>query len=354
MIKVIIDRQGTMTVVKEVAEQYQYLNDSMVSVTSSSDRKRKHITMNDSGKSFTFKSLIAAAETADERRDEIERQVTVEGGSDSREGTALSITSSTAVTTAAAAKMEMWRGELVPEKTAQALRHVFDDLKDHFGQGRSYPNVSCSIRGLDFQPHQTGGKWAGDIKFTYNIKGEKHTLDYVGMDVCIDLSPKRVEGYQKGSMDGYGKTWVYGYVPESTMDRVRQYVTVGTGWDIEDDGTVFGHHRDVVAFEAKMQETPEPSFWGVSDVWTSTAEKKNSCLGSIQEVFRSSKHNKIHRGVGIFAVSVEVDGDSDVVPTPDQKYASISFTLISISSWSVAEKAAPIVYDPRKMKINMA
>lgn len=348
-----------MTVVKEVAEQY--LSDNMAAVTSS-DRKRKHITMNDSksGKSFTFKSLVAATETAEEHRDDIERQVTVEDGSDSRDGTAISITSSsTAVTTAAAEaeKMEMWRGELVPEKTALALRHVFDDLKDHFGEGRSYPNVSCSIKGLGFQPHlhQAGGKWAGDVNFTYNIKGEKHTLDYVGIDVCIDLTPKQVEGQKGGPMDDYGKTWVYGYVPESTMDKVRQYVTVGTGWDIEDEGTVFGHHRDVVAFEAKMQETPEPSFWGaVNDVWTSTAEKKSSRLGSIQEVFRSSKQSKIHRGVGIFAVSVEVDGDSDVLPTPDQKYASISFTLVSICSWGVAEKAAPIVYDPRKMKISMA
>jgi len=333
-----------MTVVGEVAEEYS--NGSTVSVVSS-DRKRKHITTHDSGV-----NLVIAAETEDER-DEIERQVTVDDGSDgSREGTAASTASSTAT---AADKMVMWRGKLVPERRAQALRHVFDNLKDHFGQGRSAPNVTCSFKGLDFHPHQAGGKWAGDVNFTYNkIKGEKHTLDYVGMDVCIDLSPKLVEGCQKGSMDGYGKSWVYGYVPESTMDKVREYVTAGTGWDIEDDGTVFGHHRDVVAFEAKMQENPKPSFWVANDTKASRADDKFSRLGSIQEVFQSSRQQRIHRGVGIFAISVEVDGDSDVMPTPDQEYASISFTLVSIRSWSVAESVAPIVHDPRKMKINMS
>ncbi len=340
-----------MTVVKAK----QYLNDSVISVTSSDrKRKRKHISMKeDGGRSLTFKSLITAAETAaaDERRDEIERQVTVEDGSDSREGSALSVTSSAAT---AADKMEMWRGELVPEKKARVLRHVFDDLKDHFGQGRSFPNVACSIKGLNFQPHQAGGKWIGDVAFTYDIKGEKHTLDYVGMDVCIDLSSKRVDGYQQGSMDDYGKTWVYGYAPESTMDKVRQHVAAGTGWDIEDYGTVFGHHHDAVAFEAKMHQTPEPSFWASNDLWTSTADKKNTRLGSVQEMFRSSKQSKIHRGVGFFAVSVEVDGDADVMPTPEEMYASLSFTLVSISSWSVAENVAPIVYDPRKMKVSMA
>ena len=101
-----------MTVVKAK----QYLNDSVISVTSS-DRKRKHISMKeDGGRSLTFKSLITAAKTADERRDEIERQVTVEDGSDSREGSALSIAPSTAT---AADKMEMWRGELVPEKKTE-------------------------------------------------------------------------------------------------------------------------------------------------------------------------------------------------------------------------------------------
>jgi len=39
---------------------------------------------------------------------------------------------------------------------------------------------------------------------------------------------------------------------------------------------------------------------------------------------------------------------------PDQEYASISFTLVSIRSWNVADSVAPIVHDPRKMKINMS
>ena len=38
-------------------------------------------------------------------------------------------------------KMVQWRGNLVPQKEAKALRHLFDDLQDHFGHQRPDPRV---------------------------------------------------------------------------------------------------------------------------------------------------------------------------------------------------------------------
>ena len=41
----------------------------------------------------------------------------------------------------AANTLAEWRGNKVPEKEAKALRHVFDDLQDHFGYQRVDPRV---------------------------------------------------------------------------------------------------------------------------------------------------------------------------------------------------------------------
>eukprot|EP00984_Skeletonema_dohrnii_P017305 scaffold7862_cov94-Skeletonema_dohrnii-CCMP3373.AAC.2 len=67
------------------------------------------------------------------------------------------------------ANMVQWRGNLVPEKEAKALRHVFDDLQDHFGHQQPDPHVKFNARLV--HPGQ-GHFWHADLDFTYNIKGE--------------------------------------------------------------------------------------------------------------------------------------------------------------------------------------
>lgn len=46
------------------------------------------------------------------------------------------------VVSSANSNMVQWRGNLVPEKEAKALQHVFDDLHDHFGHQRL---VGCAL-----------------------------------------------------------------------------------------------------------------------------------------------------------------------------------------------------------------
>eukprot|EP00984_Skeletonema_dohrnii_P025372 scaffold14518_cov67-Skeletonema_dohrnii-CCMP3373.AAC.2 len=51
---------------------------------------------------------------------------------------------------AAASTMTQWRGNTVPKKEAKAkaIRHVFDDLQDHFGHQRVDPRVHFNSTNL--------------------------------------------------------------------------------------------------------------------------------------------------------------------------------------------------------------
>ena len=90
--------------------------------------------------------------------------------------------------------MVRWRGNLVSEKEAKALCHVFDNLQDHFGHQRPDPRIRVTTS-LAY-PGQ-GWLWNGDLEFTYNINGEQCNLSLTSvsvsvsmLDVCIDLTSK--------------------------------------------------------------------------------------------------------------------------------------------------------------------
>jgi hypothetical protein len=245
--------------------------------------------------------------------------------------------------------MVQWRGNIVPEKEAKALRHVFDNLQDHFGHQRADPNVlfNASLA----HPGQ-GDTWRADLDFTYNINGEYCNLAYIGMDVCIDLSPKLVHKHGRPMLKDYGETWVYVYLPEMTMDKVKAYVKTGTGWDVSNEGTVYDPNRNVVAIEAKLNHQsgqPKPSFWVVKDNASAGEDISFSRIGSVQEVNRDVSQKHTHRGVGIFSVSMEVEGTPDFRPTPGMgEEATLVFTLVSVRTWGVTDCIAPIVHAPIK------
>ena len=238
-------------------------------------------------------------------------------------------------------KMVKWRGSLVAEKEAKALCHVVDDLQDHFGHQRADPNVRFN-EGLTYSGH--GSTWVGDIGFTYNIDGDHCDLGYMGIDVCIDLTPKLIHKHGRPMLKDYGETWVYAYLPEMTMDKVKSYVKAGTGWDVSSAGTVFDPNRNLVAIEAKMHDQPKPSFWVVPE------EKASfSHIGSVQDVNSDTSQRRIHRGVGIFSVSMEVEGTPNIKPSPGMgEEANLVFTLISVRTWGVTDCIAPIVHAPKK------
>eukprot|EP00984_Skeletonema_dohrnii_P030624 scaffold22271_cov126-Skeletonema_dohrnii-CCMP3373.AAC.2 len=128
--------------------------------------------------------------------------------------------------------MVRWRGNLVHEKEAKALRHVFDNLQDHFGHQRPDPRVRFFNKRLT-HPGSVGlnQMWNGELDFTYDIDGDQCDLAYMSMDVCVDLAPKLVHKHGQPMLKGYGTSWVYVYLPDTTFEKIKSYVKVGTGWD---------------------------------------------------------------------------------------------------------------------------
>eukprot|EP00577_Skeletonema_sp_RCC1716_P018048 CAMPEP_0113420126 /NCGR_PEP_ID=MMETSP0013_2-20120614/27165_1 /TAXON_ID=2843 ORGANISM="Skeletonema costatum, Strain 1716" /NCGR_SAMPLE_ID=MMETSP0013_2 /ASSEMBLY_ACC=CAM_ASM_000158 /LENGTH=256 /DNA_ID=CAMNT_0000307591 /DNA_START=59 /DNA_END=826 /DNA_ORIENTATION=+ /assembly_acc=CAM_ASM_000158 len=161
--------------------------------------------------------------------------------------------------------MVEWRGNLVREKEAKALRHVFDDLQDHFGHQRPDPRITFNTSLA--HPGQ-GEVWNGELDFTYDINGDHCNVAYVSMDVCVDLTTKLVHKHGQPMLKEYGNSWVYVYLPGLTLDKFKSYLKTGTGWDVSDEGTVYDPNRNLVAIEAKMHHEsgqPKPSFWVVKD-----------------------------------------------------------------------------------------
>lgn len=66
--------------------------------------------------------------------------------------------------------MVQWKDNLVPEKEAKGLRHVFYDLQDHFGHQRPDPMIRFNASLA--HPGQ-GQTWFGDLDFTYDINGDQ-------------------------------------------------------------------------------------------------------------------------------------------------------------------------------------
>mmetsp|Transcript_21989 Transcript_21989/g.34506 ORF Transcript_21989/g.34506 Transcript_21989/m.34506 type:complete len:289 (+) Transcript_21989:110-976(+) len=247
-------------------------------------------------------------------------------------------------------KMVRWRGNLVSEKEAKALCHVFDNLQDHFGHQRPDPRIRVTTSLA--HPGQ-GWSWNGDLDFSYDINGDQCNLAYVSMDVCVDLTPKLVHKHGQAMLNDYGSSWVYVYVPESTFDKFKCYVKAGTGWDVSDEGNVYDPNRNLVAIEAEIHHKsgqPKPSFWMLKDNDASGNETSFSRIGSIQEVSAQPHQQRTHRGVGIFSVSMEVEGTPNFEPTPGEDKAKLSFTLVSVRTWGITECVAPIVHAPASIK----
>jgi len=244
-------------------------------------------------------------------------------------------------------RMVVWRGNSVPEKEAKALRHVFDNLQDHFGHQRPDPRIRFSAN-LTYPGH--GPMWVGDLDFMYDINGDHCSLAYFGMDVCVDLTQKLIHKHGQPMMKDYGRTWLYVYLPQLTLDKVISYVKAGTGYDVSTEGTVFDPNRNLVAIKAKLHhesEQPKPSFWVVKDKDASGGDICFSRMGSVQEVNALPHQQHVHRGVGIFSVTMEVEGTPNFRPTPREgEEANLSFTLVSVRTWGITDCVAPIVHSP--------
>lgn len=248
-------------------------------------------------------------------------------------------------------KIVKWRGNFVTENEGKGLRHVFDDLQDVFGIQR--PNPRAQFSGSLAQGQDQ--IWESDINFAYDVNGEQCNIAFVGIDVCVDLKPKAIHKHGLPMLKDYGNSWVFVYLPEMTYDMIKSYVKAGTGWDVSDEGTVYDPNRNLVAIEAKLYNQsgqPKPSFWVATGNEAVYGGGEFSRIGSVQQVSGQPSQQYIHRGVGIFSVSMEVQGARNLKPSPASgDKAKLNFTLVSVRTWGITDCVAPIVHIPSIIQI---
>ena len=101
------------------------------------------------------------------------------------------------------ASMVNWRGHQVTEKEGKILKHVFDDMKDHFGNRKcENPNVKfnfdpalflCKNEPYTYRSHPDPtpqDRWHGELDFTYTINTDTYNMDYIAIDVSVVICLK--------------------------------------------------------------------------------------------------------------------------------------------------------------------
>ena len=99
--------------------------------------------------------------------------------------------------------MVNWRGHQVTEKEGKILKHVFDDMKDHFGNRKcENPNVKfnfdpalflCKNEPYTYRSHPDPtpqDRWHGELDFTYTINTDTYNMDYIAIDVSVVICLK--------------------------------------------------------------------------------------------------------------------------------------------------------------------
>ena len=282
-----------------------------------------------------------------------------------------------------------WEGKRVTEKEGIALNNLFNHLFNYFGQPDGEPKVTFNIDSLD----RSRGKdddddeaddsdkskstslsiWKGELKFIYKMQYKNREtsqkLNYVSMDLCVDLTPKEELKFGEHDMKGYGITWVYAYVPKYTMETVIKYFEDGTGFKASKRGLILDENRNMVTFEAKLlfadDATESSSFWipneeNQHDNYDDDDDGKQfSRVGTVQETFKNPVYQLIIRCIGIFTVTAEVyrsssregsgggGGPRSASGRGQEEEARLSFTLVSVRMQGIVNNLAPVVYDPR-------
>ncbi len=259
-----------------------------------------------------------------------------------------------------------WRGNRVTKKEGIALKHLFDDLQDYFGQPNGEPNVSSSIG--RFQPGQEDDgetdsrrkedcsiaesstmSWKGNIEFTYKMNYRNRDtslkLHYMAMDICLDLKPKKDLNFGGHDMSACCRTWIYAYAPMYTVETFLRYFEDGTGFKASSNGLLLDEEQKIVTLNLLI----EPGFW-IADEDDNNQLKR---VGTVHDAYQDPSNQFLFRCIGIFAVTAEVARSSsrthhEASASNEKEKAQLTFTLMNVRTEGIVNNIAPIVYDPTR------
>ena len=265
-----------------------------------------------------------------------------------------------------------WRGDQVTEKEGIALKHLFDNAQNYFGQPDVKPNVTfnlnslnedsadetdrCSNSNKDIIAAASSPTWRGNLQFNYKMNSSKNRdtyqkLDHMSIDVCLDLSPKKDLNFGGHDLSEYCKTWVYVCAPRYTIETILRYFEAGTGFKASSKGLVLDEEQNIVHFEAKLLVAPqsEPGFWIANE----DDGEELTRVGTIREASQDPANQLLFRCFGLFTVTAEVVRTSSSNPTAgvvgsEKEEARLTFTLINVRAEGTVNNTAPVVYDPRR------
>ena len=249
-----------------------------------------------------------------------------------------------------------WRGNQVGEKEGIALRNLFDDLQNYFGQPQEDPKVTINIHldrnsddegEIDAKADYLSVRKKGKLDFTYKIsyknRETSQKLEYMSMDICLDMTPKKKLNFGGHDMKDYCRTWAYASAPRYTIETFLRYFETGTGLNASSKGLILDENRNMVHFEAQLltRPHPEPIFW-VED-----EGKEFKRVGTVHEASQDPRYQLIVRCVGIFLVTAAVARNR----SGGKEEVRLSFTLVSVRTQGFVNNLAPVVYDPRHCTI---
>lgn len=264
-----------------------------------------------------------------------------------------------------------WRGNRVTRKEGIALKHLFDDMQDYFGQPNGEPNVSVSIgrsRSGQDDDGETDSRrkdnyavavaasstisWKGKLEFTYKMNHRNRDtslkLHYMAMDICLDLKPKKHLNFGGHDMSEYCRTWMYAYAPRYTVETFLKYFEDGTGFKASSNGLLLDEERNIVTLDLLIEPQSEPGFW-IADEDDNTQFKR---VGTVHEAYQDPSNQFLFRCIGIFAVTAEVARSSsrthDSSANNENEEAQLTFTLMNVRTEGIVNNIAPIVYNPRR------
>ena len=149
-----------------------------------------------------------------------------------------------------------WRGNQVGEKEGIALRNLFDDLQNYFGQPQEDPKVTINIHldrnsddegEIDAKADYLSVRKKGKLDFTYKIsyknRETSQKLEYMSMDICLDMTPKKKLNFGGHDMKDYCRTWAYASAPRYTIETFLRYFETGTGLNASSKGLILDENQ---------------------------------------------------------------------------------------------------------------